>query len=144
MAILEDFKKFAFKGSVIDLAVGVVIGGAFQKIISALVADIIMPFVALATPAGDWREAGYVLRASADPKNVVLLKYGDLAGSVIDFLIVAFALFLIVAKVIQGFEARMKKPVDPTTKECPYCLDTIPVKATRCKACTSQLTVKSV
>jgi large conductance mechanosensitive channel len=144
VAVLEDFKKFAFKGNVVDLAVGVVIGGAFQKIISALVADIIMPFVALLTPAGDWREAGITLRNSTDPKNVVLLKYGDLLGSVLDFLIVAFVLFLIVSKIIQKIEERAKGgPADPATKPCPFCLEVVDVKATRCKFCTSDLTEKS-
>jgi large conductance mechanosensitive channel len=145
VAILEDFKKFAFKGNVVDLAVGVVIGGAFQKIISALVADIIMPFVALLTPAGDWREAGIVLRASTDPKNVVLLKYGDLFGSVLDFLIVAFVLFLVVSRIIQKIEERAKgKVVEPeaTTKACSFCLEQVDKKATRCKFCTSDLTEK--
>lgn len=142
MAVLEDFKKFAFKGNVVDLAVGVVIGGAFQKIISALVADIIMPFVALLTPAGDWREAGFVLRPSDDPKSVVMLKYGDLFGSMLDFLIVAFVLFLIVSKVIQKVKERAVGKEDATTKPCPYCLETIDIKATRCKFCTSDLTEK--
>ncbi|MEO7111119.1 MAG: large conductance mechanosensitive channel protein MscL [Polyangiaceae bacterium] len=143
MAILEDFKKFAFKGNVVDLAVGVVIGVAFQKIISALVADIIMPFVALLTPAGDWRDAGLVLRQSADPKNIVLLKYGDLLGAVLDFLIVAFVLFLVVSKIIQKIEARTKgKEPDASTKACPFCLELVDVKATRCKFCTSDLTEK--
>ena len=143
MAVLEDFKKFAFKGNVVDLAVGVVIGGAFQKIISALVADIIMPFVALLTPAGDWRDAGVVLRHSDDPKNVVLLKYGDLFGSVLDFLIVAFVLFLVVSRIIQKIEERTKgKEPEVSTKACPFCLETVDKKATRCKFCTSDLTEK--
>lgn len=142
MALLEDFKKFAFKGNVIDLAVGVVIGGAFQKIITALVSDLIMPFVALLTPAGDWRDAGFTLRGDADPKKIVALKYGDFAGSVLDFLIVAFVLFLVVSKIIQAIEGRLKKPEEAVTKECPFCKETIPVKATRCKACTSHLDEK--
>ncbi|MGH7284671.1 MAG: large conductance mechanosensitive channel protein MscL [Polyangiaceae bacterium] len=139
MALLEDFKKFAFKGNVLDLAVGVVIGTAFQKIISALVADLIMPFVALLTPAGDWREAGYTLRGDADPKKIVALKYGDFVGSILDFFIVAFVLFLIVSRIIKAVEGRLEKDKAPVTKECPFCLETIPVKATRCKSCTSHL-----
>ena len=142
MALFEDFKKFAFKGNVIDLAVGVVIGGAFQKIITALVGDLIMPFVALLTPAGDWRDAGFTLRADPDPKKLVALKYGDFAGSILDFLIVAFVLFLVVSRIIQAVEGRLKKPEAATTKECPFCLETIPMKATRCKSCTSQLDEK--
>ena len=77
MAVLEDFKKFAFKGNVVDLAVGVVIGAGFGKIVTALVADIVMPFIALLMPKGDWRDNGIVLRAADLPKNEVILKYGD-------------------------------------------------------------------
>lgn len=139
MQLFEDFKKFAFKGSAIDLAVGVVIGGAFGKIVSALVADLVMPIVSLLLPKGDWRTSDIVLRHAADPKNEVLLKYGDFAGAVVDFLLVSFVLFIIVSKVIKGIELRAgKKPPDPTTKECKYCLETIPLAATRCKACTSE------
>ncbi|HEY4158982.1 MAG TPA: large conductance mechanosensitive channel protein MscL [Polyangiaceae bacterium] len=139
MSLFEDFKKFAFKGSAVDLAVGVVIGGAFGKIVSALVADLVMPFVSLFLPGGDWRTHGFILRHAADPKNDVLLKYGDFAGAVIDFLLVSFVLFIIVSKLIRGIELRAGvKSADPTTKECKYCLETIPRAATRCKACTSE------
>jgi large conductance mechanosensitive channel len=139
MAFFEDFKKFAFKGNVIDLAVGVVIGGAFQKIVSALVADVVMPFVSLVLPSGDWRTAGIVLRHAADPKDNVVLKWGDLVGAMLDFTIIAMVLFLIITKVLQAMEKRFEKPAAATTKECPFCMETIAVKATRCKACTSQL-----
>ncbi len=141
MALLEDFKKFAFKGNVVDLAVGVVIGGAFGKIVSALVADFVMPIVALILPSGDWRMNAITLRQAADPKDNVLLKYGDFMGAVIDFLIVAFVLFLIVSRIIKAIEKRALKPepaAAPSIKECKFCLETIPAKATRCKACTSE------
>jgi large conductance mechanosensitive channel len=127
MALFDDFKKFAFKGNVVDLAVGVIIGASFQKIVSALVADLIMPVVALILPSGDWRESAFILKAAANPKDNVSIKYGDFAGNVLDFLIVAFVLFLIVSRII---------------KACPFCFETIPVKATRCKACTSTLPEK--
>ena len=141
MAVIEDFKKFAFKGNVIDLAVGVVIGAAFGKIVSALVADLVMPLVALVLPSGDWRSNGVVLRVAADPKDNVVLKYGDFVGAIVDFLLVAFVLFLVVSKVIKGIEARTSRKVEvaPTTKECKFCCETIPLKATRCRACTSEL-----
>jgi large conductance mechanosensitive channel len=144
MAMLDDFKNFAFKGNVVDLAVGVVIGAAFGKIVSALVADIVMPVVALIMPSGDWRMAGIVLKEATDPKENVVLKYGDLLGATIDFLIVAFVLFLIVSKVIKAAESKIggksKAPPPPaTTKPCPFCCETIPMAATRCKACTSEL-----
>ncbi len=140
MSFLGDFQKFAFKGNVVDLAVGVVIGGAFGKIVSALVADAIMPLVALVMPSGDWRASGILLRAATDPKDNVMLKYGDLLGAVVDFLIVALVLFVLVSRVVKAAENRLlksKPPEAPTTKECGFCLEKIPLKATKCRACTS-------
>lgn len=133
--MIADFKKFAFKGNVVDLAVGVIIGTAFGKIVTALVADLIMPLVALAMPSGDWKKDGYVLRHAADPKQDVVLQYGDFLGSVIDFLIIAVVLFLIVSQIV----SRVVKKDDPTTKECAFCLEQIPLKATKCKFCTSEI-----
>jgi large conductance mechanosensitive channel len=133
--MIADFKKFAFKGNVVDLAVGVIIGAAFGKIVTALVADLIMPLVALAMPSGDWKKDGYVLRHAADPKQDVVLQYGDFLGSVIDFLIIAIVLFLIVSQIVN----RVMKKDDPTTKECAFCLEQIPVKAIKCKFCTSEV-----
>jgi len=140
MAVLEDFKKFAFKGNVVDLAVGVVIGAGFGKIVTALVADIVMPFIALLMPKGDWRENGIVLRDALVDKDKVILKYGDFLGAVLDFFVVAFVLFLIVSKVVKAAEGRLKIGGAPTAKECPLCMETIPVGAKRCKFCTSDLT----
>jgi large conductance mechanosensitive channel len=140
MAFVEDFKKFAFKGNVVDLAVGVVIGAAFGKIVSALVADVFMPLVALILPSGDWRANGLVLREAADPKDNVIIKYGDLAGAVLDFLVIALVLFIVVSRILKAAEGRLGKPqaTEATTKECPFCCETVPLKATRCKFCTSQ------
>src|SRR4029079_998986 len=98
MAIWEDFKKFAFKGNVVDLAVGVVIGAAFGKIVSALVADLVMPLVSLILPTGDWRDHGMVLRHAENVKDDVVLKYGDFLGAILDFFVVALALFVIVSR----------------------------------------------
>lgn len=141
MSFIDDFKKFAFKGNVVDLAVGVVIGGAFGKIVSALVADLVMPLVALVLPSGDWRTGGLVLREAADPKDNVVLKYGDFIGAVLDFFVVALVLFIIVSRIIKAAEGRFAKPGDPppAVKECPACCESIPAKATRCKYCTSEL-----
>jgi large conductance mechanosensitive channel len=143
MSFIDDFKKFAFKGNVVDLAVGVVIGGAFGKIVSALVADLVMPIVSLVLPGGDWRNSGFVLRTAADPKDNVVLKYGDFMGAVLDFFVVALALFVIVSRLIKAAEGRLTKPGEvpaaPVVKECPACCETVPAKATRCKYCTSEL-----
>ncbi len=124
MSFLGDFKGFALKGNVVDLAVAVVIGGAFGKIVTALVNDIIMPAVGKVMPASDWKtwQAGG-------------LKIGDFAGSIVDFVIIALVLFVVVVKLMGAVR---KAPVEtPTTKACPECLETIPLKATRCRACTA-------
>ncbi len=141
MGLIDDFKKFAFKGNVVDLAVGVVIGAAFGKIVTALVGDLVMPVVALVLPSGDWRASGLVLRKAAEAKDDVVLKYGDFLGSVIDFLVVAVVLFLVVSKLMQAAKDRVgpKEKAVPTTKKCDFCLEEIPIAATRCRACTSQL-----
>jgi large conductance mechanosensitive channel len=141
MAFIDDFKKFAFKGNVVDLAVGVVIGGAFGKIVSALVADLVMPLVALVMPSGDWRTHGFVLRKAADAKDDVVIKYGDFIGAVLDFFIVALVLFILVSRLIKAAEGRFahKDDAPPAIKECPACCETVPAKATRCKYCTSDL-----
>jgi large conductance mechanosensitive channel len=141
VAVWSDFKKFAFKGNVVDLAVGVVIGAAFGKIVAALVSDFIMPIVALVLPSGNWREAGLRLRQHpTDPTKDVVLKYGDFLGNVLDFLIVAFVLFLLISKIVKTAEKALKGDEGPaTTKECPFCLEVVPVKASRCKSCTSEL-----
>ncbi len=137
MAFVEDFKKFAFKGNVLDLAVGVIIGGAFGKIVSGLVDFLIMPLVSLVMPSGNWREVKWVLREAAKPEDVVAIKYGAFAGSVLDFLVIALVLFIVVSKIVG------KKEAAPTTKECPLCLTDVPIKATRCKACASDLPAKT-
>lgn len=139
MPFLSDFKQFAFKGNVIDLAVGVVIGGAFGKIVSALVADIIMPFVALVMPSGDWRTSGFILRHAADSKDNVVLRWGDLLGAVLDFFVIAFVLFVVISKIVKAAEGHLVGSHATAAKTCPFCLETIPAAATRCKACTSAL-----
>lgn len=142
MAFLSDFKKFALKGNVVDLAVGVVIGTAFGKIVSALVADLVMPVVALLLPTGAWRSAGIVLRKAADPKDDVVLKYGDFLGHVLDFMVVALVLFAIVTRIVKLAEKRFTRPepeAAPTTKPCPFCCEAIALEATRCKFCTSEV-----
>ncbi len=122
MPLLEDFKTFALKGNVVDLAVAVVIGGAFGKIVTALVGDIIMPLVGLVTPNQEWRTW---------QTPGMKLKVGDLMGAVVDFFIVALVLFLVVVKL----GGRFRKPAEVTTRECPECLEKVPLAAKRCRAC---------
>ena len=134
----KDFKDFAFKGNVVDLAIGVIIGGAFGKIVTALVNDIIMPIVALVLPSGEWQKAAITLRERppAGPDGDVRLMIGDLASVVVDFLIVGFVLFLVVRGLNQ-----LKKlhPQEPANRECPACLEKVAYRASRCKFCTSEL-----
>jgi large conductance mechanosensitive channel len=142
MAFVDDFKKFAFKGNVVDLAVGVVIGGAFGKIVTALVSDLVMPLVALILPSGDWRSHGVVLHHAENVKDDVVLKYGDFLGAVLDFLVVALALFIIVSRIVKAAEARLVKPAvveTPSTRECPLCCEVVPARAKRCKFCAADL-----
>lgn len=102
-----------------------------EVVVSVLVADLVMP-------SGDWRASGIVLHAGAEAKDNVVLKYGDFLGAVVDFFIVAGVLFVLVSKIVKEAESRLAppKPVGaPATKECPFCIETIPAKATRCRAC---------
>ncbi len=133
MGFKDEFKGFVMKGNVVDLAVAVVIGGAFGKIVTALVEGLIMPLVGMAIPGGDWRTI------AVGPQNA--FKVGSVAGAVVDFICIAFVVFLVFVK---GFSKLNKKPEDtpllaPTTKDCPRCLEAVPLKATRCKHCTSDL-----
>jgi large conductance mechanosensitive channel len=127
MALWKEFKGFAVKGNVIDLAVAVVIGAAFSKIVSALVEGVVMPLVGKALPGGKAWE-------SFAPGGI---RVGSVLGATIDFFIVAVVLFLVVVKVM-GVLQRKKEPEAPTTKTCAECLEVIPIEARRCRACTSQ------
>ena len=124
MKLWEDFKAFALKGNVVDLAVAVVIGGAFGKIVSALVADIMMPVVGALMPSEEWRTWQV---------TGLHIKLGDFLGAVLDFFIIAAVLFVVVVKL----GGKFKKPEAPTTKDCPECLEKIPLAARRCRACTA-------
>jgi large conductance mechanosensitive channel len=134
----KEFRDFAFKGNVVDLAIGVIIGGAFGKIVTALVNDVIMPLVALVLPSGEWQKAAITLRARdpSGPENDVRLLIGDLLSVTVDFLIVGFVLFM----VVRGIN-RLKKlhPKEPANRECPACLEKVAYRAARCKFCTSEL-----
>ena len=125
MGLIQDFKAFALKGNVMDLAVAVVIGGAFGKIVSALVADIIMPLVNFVQPGGEWRNWTV---------STLHFKVGDFLGAVVDFFLISAVLFLIVTRIVNRV---YKHEVPPATKACPECLEQIPLAARRCRACTA-------
>jgi large conductance mechanosensitive channel len=142
----KEFKEFIMRGNVLDLAIGIIIGGAFGQIVSSLVNDIIMPPIGLLLGKVNFTELFLVLNgqaykslADAKAAGAPTINYGLFINTVINFLIVAFVIFLIVKAA-----NRLRKPAEvapqaPTTKACPYCQSTISIKATRCPACTSQL-----
>ena len=159
MSLIKEFKEFASKGNVTDMAVGVVIGGAFQKIISSLVEDIITPAISIFTGKADFTELTWTI-------NGAVIKYGNFLTAVLDFLIIALSIFLALkvintlnqraellakggldkitdAKLLKKLEKIRKKnnepEPEPTVKECPYCYSEINIKATRCPHCTAEL-----
>ncbi|MFA7206977.1 MAG: large conductance mechanosensitive channel protein MscL [Saccharofermentanales bacterium] len=150
----KEFKAFAFKGNVIDLAVGVIIGGAFGKIVSSIVNDLIMPLVGLLTGGANFTNMFVPLKEipagttvttleEAVAANIPTLNYGLFITQVIDFLIIALVIFLMI-KAISGTKAKMAKKEEapaaaPTTKVCPFCKTAVDITATRCPACTSNL-----
>ena len=145
MDMMKEFKDFAVRGSVLDLAVGVIIGGAFGKIVSSLVDDVIMPPIGLLLGNVDFTnlfvnlsDKSYPSVAAAKAAGAPTINYGIFLNNVITFLIVAFAVFLIV-KQVNRLRRGDEKPAEKTTKECPYCLSAIPIQATRCPHCTSEL-----
>jgi large conductance mechanosensitive channel len=132
--MIKDFVAFLEKQNALALAIGVIIGGATGKVVTAIVSDLIMPIVGLVMPAGDWRTAQFVLSQSKDANGAITVnafKYGDFVGSLIDFVIIAFVVFLITKLILP--KAAPAAPV----KTCPACLESIPEAATKCKACTS-------
>ena len=143
--MLKEFKEFAMRGNVLDMAIGIIIGAAFGKIISSFVADILMPPLGLLLGKVDFSglfislSGTYPSLAAAKAAGAPTLNYGLFLNTVIDFLIVAFAIFLLV-KQINRFTAKpAPAPPAPTTKDCPYCASAISIKATRCPHCTSEL-----
>ena len=147
--MLKEFREFAMRGNVVDMAVGIIIGGAFGTIVKSLVDDVIMPPIGLALGGVDFSNFFLVLKdgavagpyaslAAAKDAGAVAVRYGLFLNSVISFTIVAFALFML----IRGMNKLRKQeapPPPPPTKECKFCCSTVPVKATKCPSCTSQL-----
>ena len=147
--MLKEFKEFALKGNVMDLAVGVVIGAAFGKIVTSLVNDIITPLIGLLLGKVDFTNLFISLNGEhfntleeARKSGVATLNYGLFLNSVIDFIIIAFSIFIVI-KQLNRFKRKQEVVKAPeTTKECPHCITSIPVKATRCPNCTSMLEAK--
>lgn len=138
---IGEFKKFISRGNVMDLAVGVIIGGAFQSIVSSLVNDIVMPVISLITGGLDFSAWKIML---SEGENAASINYGNFITAVINFLIMAFVIFCFVKFMNRLNEKLTKKPeetpTEPTTKICPFCKSEIDIEATRCPHCTSELT----
>lgn len=146
MKMMEEFKKFALKGNMIDLAVGVIVGGAFNSIVTSLVNDIFMPVLSLFTGKLDfanWFIAldgnKYLTIAEAQEAGAATLNYGNFISGVINFFIMAFVVFMLVKAINKLKKEEPAKPAAPTTKKCPFCKTDIPLEATKCPHCTSTL-----
>jgi large conductance mechanosensitive channel len=148
--MLKEFKEFAMRGNVVDMAVGIIIGAAFGTIVKSLVADILMPPIGLLLGNVDFSNLFVVLKqgatvgpyaalADAQKAGAVTINYGMFINTIISFLIVAFAVFLIIRQINRLKRQEEVPEAEPTTKECPHCLSTIPSKATRCAYCTAEL-----
>ena len=147
--MLKEFKEFAMRGNVVDMAVGIIIGAAFGAIVKSLVDDVIMPPIGMLMGNVDFANLYVVLKegaaaaapyaslADAKKAGAVTINYGVFINSVISFLIVAFAVFMLIRNINR---LQREAPVEVTTKECPFCTSLIPLKATRCPLCTSELT----
>jgi len=143
--MFKEFKEFAMKGNVIDLAVGVVIGGAFGKIVSSFVSDILMPPIGLLLGKVDFSElyvnlSGHSFASLSEAKKAgaATLNYGAFINQIIDFSIIAFSVFLVV-EALNGLQKKSKSAEAPTTKDCPFCISAVPIAAIKCSHCTSDL-----
>ena len=144
--MFKEFKEFTLRGNVIDLAIGVIIGAAFGKIVTSFVNDILMPPIGLLL--GNVGFSNLFINLSGQPygsleeaqaAGAATINYGLFINTVLDFIIVAFVIFLLVRQVNRMRREQEAPPAGPTTRECPYCLSTVPLKATRCPHCTSEL-----
>lgn len=149
--MIKEFKEFVMRGNVVDMAVGIIIGGAFGTIVKSLVSDVLMPPIGLLLGGVDFSNLFIVLKpgtppapyaqlADAQAAGSVTVNYGLFVNGVISFLIVAFAVFLLIRALNSMRRQEEAAPAAPTAKDCPHCASSIPIKATRCPLCTSQLT----
>ena len=148
--MLKEFKEFAMKGNMVDMAVGIIIGAAFGSIITSLVADIIMPPIGLLFGNVDFANLFILLKegkvpgpygslVAAKAAGAVTLNIGVFVNTIISFLIIAFSIFIVIRNINKLKRQEEAPPAVPTTKECPHCLSVIPIKATRCAHCTAEL-----
>lgn len=148
--MLKEFKEFAMRGNVVDMAVGIIIGGAFATIVKSLVADVIMPPVGLLLGGVDFTDlfillkegttaAPYATLAAAQESGAVVISYGVFINAVISFIIVAFAVFLLIRSINRLRREEEIPAAEPTTKDCQYCYSSVAIKATRCPHCTSEI-----
>ena len=131
--MIKDFKAFLLQTNALALAIGVIIGGAVGKVVSSLAGDILMPLIGLGIPGGAWREQKIVLTTNPDGTVANAITYGAFLGSVVDFVIIAFVVFMITRAILEPAPAAPAPP----TKTCGACLEAIPLAATRCRACCS-------
>jgi large conductance mechanosensitive channel len=146
----NEFKEFVMRGNVVDLAVGVVIGGAFGKIVTSFVEDVLMPPIGLLLGKVDFSNLfinlsgkDYSSVAAAKQAGAATLNYGIFFNNVLNFLIIAFAIFLLIKQLNRMYRAEPAPAAAPTTRDCPYCLSTVPLKATKCAHCASELSASS-
>ncbi len=144
--MLQEFKKFAMQGNVLDMAIGIIIGAAFGKIITSLVNDVLMPPIGLLLGKVDFSSLfinvsgqTFATLKEAEAAGAPVIKYGVFLNTILDFVIVAFVIFLLIRQVNRMKAQPAHAPAAPTTKDCPQCLSTIPIKATRCAHCTATL-----
>ena len=144
--MLKEFKEFAMRGNVLDMAVGIIIGGAFGKIVTSFVSDILMPPLGLLLGKMDFSNlfinlsgGAYTKLAEAKSAGAPTLNYGIFFNTLIDFLIVAFAIFLLIRQVNRLKREPAPAPAAPSTRDCPYCCSPVSLQATRCPACTSEI-----
>ena len=146
MSMMKEFKEFAMKGNVMDMAIGIIIGAAFGKIVSSFVSDILMPPLGLLLGNSDFTNKFLTLKGTvletleaAKEAGSVTLTYGVFINTLIDFLIIAFAIFIMVRQINRMKRKPEAAPPPPNTKDCPFCFSVIPIKAVRCGHCTSEL-----
>jgi len=133
--MIKEFKAFLLQTNALALAVGVIIGGAVGKVVSSLAGDILMPVIGILIPGGAWRELKFVLTTKPDGTPGNAITYGAFAGAIVDFVIIAFVVFMIAKQFMKPAPEAPK----PATRTCPECLETVPAAARRCRACASAL-----